>query len=65
MKRKTLDSFGKMRKGRDPGGEAEEARLSPRGKQVSEAQWNDIILALTSFKNNKVYENSLYKRHIN
>jgi hypothetical protein len=42
MELQTLDSCGMKRKGRDPAGEAEEARLPPRGKQVSGAKWNGI-----------------------
>lgn len=37
-----------------PAGEAEEARLPPRGKRVSGAQWNELIFTFnTSLKTTK------------
>jgi hypothetical protein len=63
VERKTLDSCGKKRKGRDPTGEAEEiekrkrleglgagagqARLPPRGKQLSGAKWNAVLTVIS------------------
>jgi hypothetical protein len=53
MERKTLDSCGRKRKDLDLAGKAEvgffttvenNLPLSPRGKQVSEAKWNGLVM---------------------
>jgi hypothetical protein len=56
LERKAFDSCGKEeREVGDPTGEAEEAPIPPRGKQVPAAERNGPLPT-----NNKLYENNLY-----
>ena len=44
LERKAPDSCGKKSKSGDPTGEAEEASVAPRGKQVPVAERNGLII---------------------